>query len=318
MFQLLKALLALRGQYYEPGIAADMLLFLRRFDLDSDDPAVKVYLHLVKYHLADLPLYLLIKVGQTVSTMTSDDQIDLIFKGIPLLEKFDPKVIDNLTHWEAVYLLNLFGAEMNETSIAATLRVITNELPLVKKHLSKVLFRALANLHLLQDELLEHCLYWFLTYPEDLTLDDMISILKSCHKVYFYDVGLFKCISSKTQELGSYSDKFHVLKRYSECGIYDSALSTDVLSNFDKSVVGSVLDHLSSDYSVYKTSSTKPTELHFFYDLLHMLALRGSAFESPETVSTRIKDIVGCVEDCAHYFTAGMYNESVVTSFIVA
>ncbi len=59
---MLCALLALHGQYYAAGVAADMVQFLHNFDLDSDSPVIQVYLQLCKYYINDLSLDRIVRV----------------------------------------------------------------------------------------------------------------------------------------------------------------------------------------------------------------------------------------------------------------
>ncbi len=63
LFQVLCALLAVHGQYYKAGVAADMIQFLHNFELDSNSPVIQVYLQLCKYYINDLSLDRIIKVG---------------------------------------------------------------------------------------------------------------------------------------------------------------------------------------------------------------------------------------------------------------
>ena len=56
VLQVLSSLLALHGEYYKSEIAADMLYFMFTLGVDSDHPAMQVYLQLAKFFINDTSL----------------------------------------------------------------------------------------------------------------------------------------------------------------------------------------------------------------------------------------------------------------------
>ena len=65
VLQVLCSLLALHGEYYKSEIAADMLYFMFTLGVDSEHPAMQVYLQLAKFFINDTSLDRTVKVRET-------------------------------------------------------------------------------------------------------------------------------------------------------------------------------------------------------------------------------------------------------------
>ena len=113
----------------EPEKAMDMLKYLRFFSLDSDHPAMRVYLSLAMSFINDLYLDQISSLSMVVFSLKTTKVTTLLREGLKLLaQNFFVKDIPVLNFSQKVSLLSLLGEHMQKQFQHRLLKAINNEI----------------------------------------------------------------------------------------------------------------------------------------------------------------------------------------------